>query len=263
MEIWESIVLGALQGLTEFLPVSSSGHLELANYLFGIEEPNNLTFTMAVHAGTVLSTIVVFWRELGRLIRGFFRFRMSEEMMFVINIFVSLLPIMFVGLMFGDQIAALFTSNLALVGSMLLVTAALLTFSHYAKPKDRPVTMQSAFIMGLAQAVAVIPGLSRSGATISAGLMQGVRREEVSKFSFLMVLIPIIGMNLLEAFGGGFSGGSVDIAPILVGFVTAFATGLLACRWMIRLVNRGKLVWFAVYCVVAGLFSLGLYFFGS
>ena len=263
MTIFEAIILGALQGITEFLPVSSSGHLELANYFFGIEEPNNLQFTMAVHAGTVLSTIVVFWKELVRIIGGFFKFRMNDEMVFVLNIMISLVPILFVGLMFQDQIEGLFTSNLKLVGVMLIVTAGLLTFSHYAKPGQRPVTPKSAFIMGLAQAIAVIPGLSRSGATISAGLLQGVKREEVSKFSFLMVLIPVIGMNILEVAKGNFSGEAVDTANITAGFLTAFVTGMLACRWMIRLVNRGKLIWFAVYCMIVGVISIMFYIYGG
>ncbi len=256
MEIWEAIILGILQGLTEFLPVSSSGHLELANHFFGIEEPNNLAFTMAVHLGTVMSTVVVFWRELGRLIAGLFKFRMNDETIFIINILISLLPILFIGLMFRDSIERLFTSNLTLVGAMLLVTAALLVFAQRAKPKGRPITPKNAFIMGIAQAVAVLPGLSRSGATISTGLMLGVKREEVSKFSFLMVLAPVIGMNLLDLVKGDFAGTAVGGTAVAVGFITAFLTGTLACRWMIRLVNRGKLSWFAVYCCVVGLFSI-------
>lgn len=257
MEIWEAIILGILQGLTEFLPVSSSGHLELANHFFGIEEPNNLGFTMAVHLGTVLSTIVVFWKELARLLRGFFKFRLNDETIFIINILISLLPILFVGMLFREQIEGMFTGNVALVGAMLLVTAALLLFAQFRKPKTpRPVTPKSAFIIGIAQAAAVVPGLSRSGATISAGLMQGIKREEVARFSFLMVLIPIIGMNLLEVAGGGFGGVTVDAAAVAAGFLTAFVTGVIACRWMIRLVNRGKLTWFAVYCIALGLFSI-------
>lgn len=251
MEIWEAIVLGVVQGLTEFLPVSSSGHLELANYLFGIEEPSNLQFTIVVHAATVLSTIVVFARELLKLIRGVFKFRMNDETIFVINLIISMVPIAFVGLMFGDQVEALFTSNIRLVGAMLIVTAALLSFAHYAKPRQRPVTPKSAFVIGLAQAVAVIPGLSRSGSTISTGLMLGVKREEVSKFSFLMVLVPVIGANLLEAIKMP-AGESMPAGVLLAGFLAAFLTGTLACRWMIKIVNRGKLIWFAVYCVVAG-----------
>ncbi len=251
MSIWEAIIFGIIQGLTEFLPVSSSGHLELANYLFGIQEPSNLQFTMALHAGTVLSTIVVFRKELGQLIAGFFRFRMSDQMRFVINLLISLIPIMVVGLFFGDWIESLFTSNIRLVGIMLIVTAVLLTFAYYAKPKNLPVTPWKAFVIGLSQAVAVLPGLSRSGSTISTGLMLGVRREEVSKFSFLMVLIPILGMNFLEAMKMP-SAQDLNIWPLAVGFVTAFVAGLFACRWMIRLVNRGKLVWFALYCLIVG-----------
>lgn len=256
MEIWEAIVLGILQGLTEFLPVSSSGHLELANYFFGIEEPNNLSFTMAVHLGTVMSTIVVFWREIGQLFGGLFKFRLNDETIFIINLLISLLPVLFIGLMFREQIEGLFTSNLTLVGAMLLVTAGLLIFAQRAKPKGRPITPKNAFIMGIAQAVAVLPGLSRSGATISTGLMLGVKREEVSKFSFLMVLIPVIGMNLLDLVKGDFAGTAVGTSAIAAGFIAAFATGTLACRWMIRLVNRGKLHWFAVYCCAVGLFSI-------
>lgn len=251
----EAIILGLIQGLTEFLPVSSSGHLELANYLFGIEEPSNLQFTMALHAGTVLSTIVVFWKELGKLIKGFFKFNMNPEMIFVLNIFISLVPIAFIGLVFGSEIENLFTSNLTLVGCMLLVTAGLLTFAHYAKPKQKPVTPKNAFIIGLAQAVAVLPGLSRSGTTISTGLMLGVKREEVSKFSFLMVLIPVIGMNFLEIIKMP-AGESFTTAPLIAGFITAFISGTIACKWMIKLVNKGKLVWFAVYCLAAGIASI-------
>ena len=251
MEIWEAIVLGVIQGLTEFLPVSSSGHLELAHYIFGIEGPSNLQFTIMVHAATVLSTIVVFARELLRLIKGLFKFRLNDETIFVINFIISMVPIAFVGLMFGDQVEALFTGNIRLVGAMLILTAALLTFAYYAKPRQNPVTPQSAFIIGLAQALAVLPGLSRSGSTISTGLMLGVKREEVSKFSFLMVLVPVIGANLLE-FIKMPAGESMPADVLFAGFVAAFLTGTLACRWMIKIVNRGKLIWFAIYCVVVG-----------
>ncbi len=261
MELWEAIVLGVIQGLTEFLPVSSSGHLELANHLFGIEEPSNLSFTIAVHAGTVLSTIVVFFRELCKIFKGVFQFRLNEETIFAINIAVSMVPILFVGLFFKDQVEGLYTGNMLLVGAMLFVTAILLTFTHFSKPRHKPVTPRSAFIIGIAQAFAALPGLSRSGATISAALLQGVKREEAAKFSFLMVLIPIIGMNLLDVMKGEFSNG-IPAANIIAGFVTAFAVGTLACRAMIRIVNRGKLIWFAVYCVGAGILAMTLHFAG-
>lgn len=260
MSVWEAIILGVIQGLTEFLPVSSSGHLELANYLFGIHEPNNLQFTMAVHFATVLSTIVVFGREIWKLICGVLKFKMNDETIFVLNIFVSLLPIAFMGFFFQEQIEALFTSNLLLVGSMLLVTATLLTFSHYAKPTLRPLTPKSAFIIGIAQALAVLPGLSRSGATISVGLLQGVKREQVAKFSFLMVLIPIIGMNMLELMKME-PGEAMPVNTIVAGFIAAFVTGTMACRLMIRVVNRGKLIWFAAYCVIVGVAAISMYIY--
>lgn len=257
MTLIESILLGILQGLTEFLPVSSSGHLELASALFGIREPGSLQFTMAVHGATVLSTIVVFWKEIGRLLRGFFQFRMNHEMRFMINIFISMIPIGLVGLFFKDRIEALFTGNLLLVGSMLLVTALLLTFSNYARPRGRAITPRNALLIGLAQACAVLPGLSRSGATISTGLLLGIKREEVAKFSFLMVLIPILGMNFLELIGTPAPGISVPAGNIIAGFLAAFITGTIACKWMISLVSRGKLIWFAVYCAVVGIVTIG------
>lgn len=253
MELWEAVVLGMIQGLTEFLPVSSSGHLEIANALFGLKESNNLAFTVAVHGATVLSTLIVFWKEIVKIIAGVFKFEMNKETYFMINILISLLPVIFIGLFFKPQIEALFTSNLLLVGSMLLVTAVLLTISQYVPRKDRPVTMQTAFIMGIAQAVAVIPGLSRSGSTISTGLMCGAKPEEVTKFSFLMVLIPIIGMNFLDLMSGSFiSAEGVGALNIAAGAISAFIFGLAACTWMINIVKKGKLIWFAVYCVAAG-----------
>ena len=259
MSIFEALILGILQGLTEFLPVSSSGHLELANYLFGIEGESNLQFTMAVHLATVLSTITVFFREIWKLIKGFFRFKLNEETIYVINIIVSMLPILFVGLFFRDRIAGLFTSNLLLVGCMLLVTAVLLTFANYAKPRAGKVTPSKAFLIGIAQAIAVVPGLSRSGATISTGLLLGIKRSEVAKFSFLMVLIPIIGMNVLDLVKGDFSSAAIGAWPLIVGFLAAYLTGTLACKAMIKIVNRGKLVWFAVYCAIVGLAAIGIY----
>lgn len=257
MDLWEAIVLGVIQGLTEFLPVSSSGHLELANALFGIKESENLTFAVAVHGATVLSTIVVFWSEIARLFRGLFRFRMNEETRFLINIGISLIPVLVVGLLFRKEIESLFTSNLLLVGSMLIVTACLLTFSQYAPRKNRPITAKSAFMMGLAQSVAVLPGLSRSGSTISTGLIMGVKPEEVTKFSFLMVLIPIIGMNFLDLVSGSFADSeTLSSANIVAGAVAAFITGTLACKWMIGIVKKGKLIYFAVYCLIVGIAAI-------
>ena len=240
MSVLEAIIMGILQGLTEFLPVSSSGHLEIANYLFGIEAESNLQFTMAVHAATVLSTITVFFRQIVALFKGLFRFRMNEETRYVINLLISMIPIAVVGFFFKDAIEGLFTSNLVLVGIMLLVTACLLTFAGLAKPRTGTITPKNAFIIGLAQALAVLPGLSRSGTTISTGLLLGVQRSEVSKFSFLMVLVPIIGMNLLELIGAPTGGEGIGTWQLVGGFAAAYLTGTLACRWMIRIVNRGK-----------------------
>lgn len=261
MEIWEAVVLGLIQGLTEFLPVSSSGHLEIANYLFGIEEPNNLSFTVALHAGTVFSTILVFRKDIAALLAGFFKFRMNDQMVYVINILVSLVPILFVGLFFKDSIESLFTSNMLLVGCMLIVTAALLAFAQRSGDRGLPITPKRAFIIGLAQACAVLPGLSRSGSTIAAGLIQGVKRDEVARFSFLMVLVPIIGMSVLE-FGSADGGQAVEWTNIIAGFVTSFVVGLLACKWMVRLVSRGRLKWFAVYCLAMGVAAIAMNFIG-
>lgn len=258
MEIWEAIVLGAIQGFTEFLPVSSSGHLELANYFFGIHEPSNLQFAMAVHGATVLSTLVVFWREIVSIVEGVLKFKLNDQTIFAINILISLIPILFVGLMFKDQIESLFTSNLLVVGSMLILTSVLLTIAHYAKPKNNPITPKRAFIIGIAQACAVLPGLSRSGSTISTGLMLGVRREDVAKFSFLMVVIPILGMNLLDLLKMDSMEG-VQGNVIIAGAVSAFITGTIACKLMIKIVGKGKLIWFAAYCLAVGIASIVLY----
>ncbi len=258
MTIFESIILGIIQGLTEFLPVSSSGHLELASYLFGIEESNNMQFTVAVHAATVLSTIVVFWKEIIKIFQGVFKFKFNEETMFAINIIVSMIPVAFVGLFFRDEVESLFTSNLLLVGSMLLVTASLLTFTHYSKVRIKPITPQRAFIIGIAQACAVLPGLSRSGSTISTGLLLGVNKDEVAKFSFLMILVPILGVSFLDAIGTD-NTSTVNVSNLIAGSVAAFISGLVACKFMIRIVKQGKLIWFAIYCAIVGVTSISIY----
>lgn len=261
MTVFEAIILGIIQGLTEFLPVSSSGHLELANYLFGIEGESNLQFTMIVHAATVLSTLTVFFKEIIRLFKGVFKFKLNDETIYAFNLIVSMVPIALIGFFFQDEISGMFNSNLLLVGCMLIVTAVLLLMSNYAKPRAGKITPRTAFIIGLAQAVAVIPGLSRSGATISTGLLLGVKRSEVSKFSFLMVLIPIIGMNLLEVIGANNLGASLPFWTLFAGFAAAYLTGTLACKAMIKIVNKGKLTWFATYCAIIGLASIGIYLF--
>lgn len=252
MSIINAILLGILQGLTEFLPISSSGHLEILSHLLGVNSEDNLDFSIVLHGGTVLSTIVVFRHEIWHLIRGLFKFRMNPETQYMAKIGVSLIPILVVGLLFKSAIEELFGGGLLIVGCMLLVTAVLLLFAGRKRDGGRPVGYFDAFIIGLAQAVAVVPGLSRSGATISTGLLLGNRREEVSKFSFLMVLIPIIGMNLLDAIKGDIGGSNLSAAVLLGGFMASFLTGVFACRLMIRIVNRGGLWWFSLYCFIVG-----------
>ena len=256
MDWLQALVLGLLQGLTEYLPVSSSGHLTIGSYLFGLNGEDNLAFTVVVHVATVLSTLVVLWKEIDWILKGLFKFRMNDETKYFINILISMIPVGIVGVFFKEQVEEVFGSGLLIVGCMLLVTAALLVFSYYARPRQREnISPLHAFIIGLAQAVAVLPGLSRSGSTIATGLLLGNKKEKLAQFSFLMVIPPILGEALLdvvtglkgeEAFGG------IDALPLIVGFVAAFVSGCVACKWMINIVKKGKLVWFGVYCAIAG-----------
>lgn len=255
----EALLLGLVQGLTEFLPVSSSGHLTIGSALLGVSGEENLTFAVAVHAATVLSTIVVLRKEVSILFRGLFSFKWNKETQMVAKILLSMIPVGIVGLFFKDYVEAIFGSGLLIVGCMLLVTAALLAFSYYAKPRPKEeISFKDAFIIGIAQACAVLPGLSRSGSTIATGLLLGDKKEQVAKFSFLMVIIPILGEAFLDLMKGGFSASESGISTVslLTGFVAAFVSGTIACRWMINLVKRGKLIYFAYYCVVAGLFAI-------
>ena len=257
----QAIILGIIQGLTEFLPVSSSGHLQLANELLGtsLDPESNLTFSLTLHAATVLSTIVVLWREVWGLLKGLFSRTFNAEQAYILKIIISMIPIGIVGVFFKDYIEAAFSSILV-VGIMLLVTAALLSFAYFAKPRQKQtISYRDAFIIGLAQSVATLPGLSRSGTTIATGLLLGNRKESIAQFSFLMVLPPILGNALLDIVKGDFGGG-VEILPLIAGFVAAFATGCLACQFMINIVRRGKLIWFAAYCAVAGLVATITYF---
>lgn len=256
MDWLQALVLGLLQGLTEYLPVSSSGHLTIGSYLFGLNGEDNLAFTVVVHVATVLSTLVVLWKEIDWILKGLFKFRMNDETKYFINILISMIPVGIVGVFFKEQVEEVFGSGLLIVGCMLLVTAVLLVFSYYARPRQREnISPLHAFIIGLAQAVAVLPGLSRSGSTIATGLLLGNKKEKLAQFSFLMVIPPILGEALLdvvkglkgeEAFGG------IDALPLIVGFVAAFVSGCVACKWMINIVKKGKLVWFGVYCAIAG-----------
>jgi len=252
----EALILGIIQGLTEFLPVSSSGHLELGKAILGIEAEESLMFSIAVHGATVLSTIIVFRKEILELFAGLFKFKLNEETHYIAKIIVSMIPVGIVGVSLKDELKALFDGNVILVGSMLLVTAALLAFTYYAKEREKKITYKNAFVIGIAQALAVLPGISRSGATISTGLLLGNKRPEVAKFSFLMVLLPILGENFLDITSGEMAASSIGTTPLLVGSVAAFITGLLACTWMLRIVKRGKLIWFAVYCAIIGITAI-------
>ena len=260
MDTLQAIVLGIVQGLTEFLPVSSSGHLQLANELLGtdLNPESNLTFSLTLHAATVLSTVVILWREIWGLLRGVFSRTFTQEQGYLLKIIISMIPVGIVGLFFKDYIEVAF-SSIAVVGVMLLCTAALLAFAYYAKPRQKEsISYGDSFVIGLAQAVAVMPGLSRSGSTIATGLLLGNRKESVAQFSFLMVLPPILGNALLDIVKGDFGGG-VELLPLIAGFVAAFVTGCLACKWMIGIVKRGKLIWFALYCALAGVVALAAY----
>lgn len=261
MQWFEAIILGLVQGLTEFLPVSSSGHLEIGKVLLGVETSDDLMFTTMVHAATVLSTILVFRKQIFGLLKGFFKFKYNDETDYLFKIAVSIIPVMIVGLFFKDQVEALFGS-IQVVGFALLLTSALLFFSDLASRPGKAIVKEAkdvrngisywqAFVVGLGQALAVIPGLSRSGTTISTGLICGVRRDVMAQFSFLMVLIPILGESFLELVGGEFASSSVGALPLLLGFVSAFVSGLFACKVMIALVKKAKLSWFAIYCLIA------------
>ena len=257
MNLLEAIILGIVQGLTEFLPVSSSGHLTIGKELLGIDS-SNLAFEITVHAATVLSTIVAFRKEVAGLIAGLFKFKMNQETTYILKIAVSMIPIFIVGIFFKDFVESLFGEGLLIVGIALLVTASLLYLSAIIKPKEKGITFRNAFVIGIAQSIAVIPGLSRSGTTISTGLMLGVKREHIAKFSFLMVLVPILGEAFLELASGELSEANAGIAmiPLLAGFTAAFLSGLLACKAMIALVKRTKLKGFAIYCAVVGIVAI-------
>ena len=256
MNWFEAIVLGLIQGLTEFLPVSSSGHLEIAKSLFGVDPDASFYFTVAVHGATVLSTIVVFRKEVINLVTGSLKFKMNEEASYTIKIIISMIPVGIAGVLLKDPIESLFSGNLDFVGLMLLVTSIVLAAAHFMKKRERNIGYMDAFIIGVAQAIAVIPGISRSGSTIATGLMIGNKKDEIARFSFLMVLIPVIGANLLEIFSGDVNMSSTGMGIIVTGFIAAFISGYFACRWMITLVKRSKLIWFSIYCAIAGLLSI-------
>ena len=263
----EAIILGLIQGLTEFLPVSSSGHLTIGKELFGIEVSDNLSFEVAVHTATVLSTIVAFRKEIWDLLKGLFKFQYNSQTEYILKICVSMIPVFIVGVFFKDFVESIFGSGLLIVGLMLLLTAILLFISEKISSRvlhksqqaqNKDIGYKEAFIMGIAQSFAVMPGLSRSGSTIATGLMCGVKKEVVAQFSFLMVLVPILGDAFLELVQGNFAADSSGISalPMILGFISAFVSGFFACKWMIQIVRKAKLTYFSIYCTVAGVAAI-------
>ena len=277
MDIIDALILGIVQGLAEYLPISSSGHLEICREVLGLNlgGAESLQFDVMLHVATVLSTIEILWREFWPLVVSFFTFRRDDRFWYVCKILISCIPIGIVGVFFKDTIETFFGQELTLVGTCLCVTAALLAFSYFFRTrpletdrltgrvyKPRDISYIDAFVIGCAQAVAVLPGLSRSGTTIATGILIGDKREQVAQFSFLMVIIPILGEALLDIkdiFGveaidtaAGVATPEIGLGALLTGFIASFVVGCLACKWMLALVKKGKLVWFALYCLIVG-----------
>lgn len=256
----EALILGLVQGVSEYLPISSSGHLEIASVILGTQNEENLTMAVVLHVATVLSTIVVLRHEVGVLFKGLFSFKWNDQTKYISKIALSMIPIGIIGLFFKKQVEALFGDGLVVVGICLLVTASLLAFAYYAKPRTKQeISYRDAFLIGVAQMVAVLPGLSRSGSTIATGLILGNKKEEVAKFSFLMVIIPILGeafLDLMKAFKSTEPTTAIPMLSLVVGFIAAFVSGTIACNWMLKLVKNGKLIYFAIYCAIVGSFAL-------
>ncbi|MDO4950773.1 MAG: undecaprenyl-diphosphate phosphatase [Bacteroidales bacterium] len=274
MDSFQALILGIVQGLTEYLPVSSSGHLEIGKALLGpAAEAGGLTFDIVVHIATVLSTLVVLWRETVWIFEGLFKFKFNDETRYVLNIIISMIPVAIVGLLFKDKIEALYSGNVLLVtGLCLLVTAALLAMTHFYKPQEKEkISPSNALVIGVAQAVAVLPGLSRSGSTIATGLLLGNSRKTLAQFSFLMVIPPILGEAIIdfkhivapsaEYLAAHGATTPIPTTSLIVGFIAAFVSGCFACKWMISLVKKCKLIYFALYCAIVGLTVLAFNIF--
>lgn len=254
MSIIEAIILGIIQGLTEFLPVSSSGHLELAKFIMGDESlpKESMMMTVLLHFATALSTVVIFRKEIIQIIKGLFAFQWNEEFKFSLKIIVSMIPAALVGVLFNDQLEAFFTGKIMLVGAMLILTGVLLLLADRAKHTDKNVSFSNALIIGISQAIAILPGISRSGATISTSVLLGIDREKSARFSFLMVVPLIFGKIAKDIMSDEFITTSVNYTSLSLGFIAAFLTGLLACTWMIKLVKKSKLSYFSIYCFIIG-----------
>lgn len=271
MDWIQALILGIIQGLTEYLPVSSSGHLQIGQHLLGVEEVGGLTFDIVVHVATVLSTLVVLWKEVTWIFKGFFKWdgQLNAEQKYALNIIVSMIPIGIVGLFFKDYVDAIFEGSLTIVGICLLVTSFLLALTHFYRPQEREhISPLHAFIIGIAQSIAVLPGLSRSGSTIATGLLLGNSRKTLAQFSFLMVIPPILGEALLdfkhivapsaEYLAEHGASAPIPMTALVVGFLAAFVSGCFACKWMINFVKQCKLIYFAIYCAIAGVLAICL-----
>lgn len=258
MDLLDAVILGIIQGLTEFLPVSSSGHLELGKAILGDTSvpEESLLFTVVLHFATALSTLVIFRKDVFEIFRGLFSFKWNEETQFSLKIIISMLPAVIVGLLFEEQLEALFGGNILFVGFMLLVTALLLWLADKAKDTGKKVSYSNAFVIGVAQAIAMLPGISRSGATISTSVLLGNDKTKAARFSFLMVVPLIFGKIAKDLLGGELTSSSTDLTALAVGFIAAFIAGLVACTWMITLVKKSKLSWFAIYCFVVGIAAI-------
>jgi len=263
MSYIEAIILGIIQGLTEFLPVSSSGHLELAKALFGDQSlpQESLTFTVVLHFATALSTLVIFRKEVLDIIKGLFQFKWNEEFIFSLKIIISMIPAVIIGLMFEEQLETFFNGNILMVGFMLLITGLLLLLADKAKNTNKNVSYKNAFIVGVSQAIAMLPGISRSGATISTSVLLGIDRTKAARFSFLMVVPLIFGKVAKDIMSGEISLESDQIGSMSVGFIAAFISGLFACNWMITLVKNSKLYYFAIYCFIVGIIAITYAYF--
>jgi undecaprenyl-diphosphatase len=263
MDVWEAIVLGIVQGFTEFLPVSSSGHLELGKAILGDTSvpEESLLFTVVLHFATALSTLVVFKKDVWTIFSGLLKFKWNEETQFTVKIIMSMLPAVIIGLLFEEQLESFFGGNIAFVGAMLIVTAILLWLADRAKNTGKPVTYLNAFIIGVSQAIAMLPGISRSGATISTSVLLGSDKSKAARFSFLMVVPLIFGKIAKDIVSGNLASESTNLTTLGLGFVAAFVSGLIACTWMISLVRKSKLSYFAIYCVIIGIIAIvvGLY----
>ncbi|WP_138432836.1 undecaprenyl-diphosphate phosphatase [Winogradskyella algicola] len=258
MEVIDAIILGIVQGLTEFLPVSSSGHLELGKAILGDNSlpKESLLFTVVLHFATALSTIVIFRKDIIEIIKGILKFEWNEDLQFLSKIVISMIPAVIVGLFFEEQLEALFNGNILLVGIMLIVTAILLFMADRAKDTNKNVTFSNAFVIGISQAIAMLPGISRSGATISTSVLLGNDKTKAARFSFLMVVPLIFGKIAKDILGGEITYDSANFTTLSIGFIAAFVAGLFACKWMIALVKQSKLTYFSIYCIIVGLIAI-------